>query len=75
MSAELDREPFKPLRDPAVFVTGREHPVMRMAARAKGEDLAAELLPVLINAAGRQGRLICANLVRCAWQPVGRGTA
>ena len=75
MSAELDGEVFKPLRDPAVFVTGREHPVMRTAAWAKGEGLAAAFLLVLIHGAGRQGRLICANLVRCAWQPVVPGTA
>ncbi len=75
MSAELDGEVLKPLRDPAVFATAREHPVMRTAAWAKGEGLAAEFLLVLIRGAGRPGRLICANLVRCAWQPVVPGTA
>lgn len=50
LSAELDGEVFEPLRDPAVFATARQHPVMRTAAWVNGADLAPEFLLDLMRA-------------------------
>ena len=50
LSAELDGEVFEPLRDPAVFATARQHPVMRTAAWVNGADLAPEFLLDLMQA-------------------------
>jgi hypothetical protein len=44
LSAEIDGEVFEALRDPAVFATANQHPVMRTAAWANGADLAPEFL-------------------------------
>ena len=50
LSAELDGEVFEALRDPAMFATASQHPVMRTAAWANGADLAPEFLLELMQA-------------------------
>lgn len=50
LSAELEGEVFEPLRDPALFATAGQHPVMRTAAWANGADLAPEFLLDLMRA-------------------------
>ncbi|EXI84700.1 MAG: hypothetical protein AW11_03755 [Candidatus Accumulibacter regalis] len=50
LSAELDGEVFEALRDPAVFATASQHPLMRTAAWANGVDLAPEFLLDLMRA-------------------------
>lgn len=50
LSSELDGKVFEPLRDPALFATARQHPVMRTAAWANGADLAPEFLFDLMRA-------------------------
>ena len=50
LSAELEGEVFEPLRDPAMFATANQHPVMRTAAWANGADLAPEFLLDLMRA-------------------------
>lgn len=47
---ELDGEVFGPLRDPAIFATASQHPVMRTVAWANGADLAPEFLLDLLKA-------------------------
>lgn len=49
LSAELDGEVFEPLRDPAMFATVCQHPVMRTAAWANGADFAPEFLLDLLR--------------------------
>ncbi len=49
LSAEIDGEVFEALRDPAVFATASQHPVMRTAAWANGADLAPEFLLELMK--------------------------
>ena len=44
LSGELDGEIFEPLRDPAMFATAYQHPVMRTVAWRNGADLAPEFL-------------------------------
>ena len=44
LSNELDGEVFEPLRDPALFATASQHPLMRTAAWTNGADLAPEFL-------------------------------
>lgn len=44
LSGELEGEIFEPLRDPALFSTAYQHPVMRTVAWANGADLAPEFL-------------------------------
>jgi uncharacterized protein DUF2442 len=46
---ELTGEVFAPLRDPALFDTARQHPVMRTVAWANGADMAPEFLLELLN--------------------------
>ncbi len=46
---ELDGEVFGPLRDPAIFATASQHPVMRTVAWANGADLAPEFLHDLLK--------------------------
>lgn len=41
---ELDGEVFEALRDPALFATVHQHPVMRTVAWNNGADLAPEFL-------------------------------
>jgi len=55
LSNELDGEVFEPLRDPALFATASQHPVMRTAAWANGADLAPEFLLELMQT--QQGEL------------------
>ena len=50
LSAELEGEVFEPLRDPALFATAGQHPVMRTVAWANGADLAPEFLFELMRA-------------------------
>lgn len=50
LSAELEGEVFEALRDPAVFATASQHPVMRTVAWANGADLAPEFLHDLMQA-------------------------
>mgnify|MGYP000982494488 CR=1 FL=1 len=49
LSAEIDGEVFEALRDPAVFATASQHPVMRTVAWANGVDLAPEFLLELMR--------------------------
>jgi len=49
LSGELDGEVFEPLRDPALFATAYQHPVMRTAAWANGADFAPEFLLDLLR--------------------------
>lgn len=50
LSAELEGEIFEPLRDPALFATAAQHPVMRTVAWDNGADLAPEFLLDLMRA-------------------------
>ena len=50
LSAELEGEVFEALRDPSMFATAEQHPVMRTAAWANGADLAPEFLLELMRA-------------------------
>ncbi|MDD3328783.1 MAG: DUF2442 domain-containing protein [Zoogloea sp.] len=50
LSAELEGEVFEPLRDPAMFATASQHPIIRTAAWANGADLAPEYLLDLMRA-------------------------
>ena len=50
LSAELDGEVFEALRDPDMFATASQHPIMRTAAWANGADLAPEFLLELMRA-------------------------
>lgn len=49
LSGELDGEIFEPLRDPAMFATAYQHPVMRTVAWKNGADLAPEFLLDLLR--------------------------
>ncbi|MEN9357054.1 MAG: hypothetical protein RL695_1225 [Pseudomonadota bacterium] len=49
LSDELEGEVFEPLRDPALFATAHQHPVMRTVAWANGADLAPEFLLELMR--------------------------
>ena len=51
---ELDGEVFGALRDPALFATASQHPVMRTVAWANGADLAPEFLCELMQAQRQQ---------------------
>lgn len=44
LSGELEGKVFETLRDPAMFATAGQHPVMRKDAWANGADLASECL-------------------------------
>jgi len=46
---ELEGEVFGALRDPALFATASQHPVMRTVAWANGADLAPEFLCDLLQ--------------------------
>jgi hypothetical protein len=50
LTDELDGEVFGPLRDPALFATAAQHPIMRTVAWANGADLAPEFLFDLLRA-------------------------
>jgi len=50
LSDELEGEVFEALRDPALFATAGQHPVMRTVAWANGADLAPEFLLDLMRA-------------------------
>ncbi len=44
LSDELEGEVFEPLRDPVLFATAHQHPIMRTVAWSNGADLAPEFL-------------------------------
>ena len=46
---ELEGEIFAPLRDPELFATAYQHPVMRTVAWANGADMAPEFLLELLR--------------------------
>ncbi|HRD87879.1 MAG: DUF2442 domain-containing protein [Candidatus Accumulibacter sp.] len=50
LSGEIDGEVFEALRDPAVFATASQHPLMRTASWANGADIAPEFLLDLMHA-------------------------
>ena len=54
LSDELDGEIFAPLRDPALFASAHQHPIMRTVAWANGADLAPEFLLELMQAKVKQ---------------------
>jgi hypothetical protein len=54
LSSELDGEVFEPLRDPAMFATAHQHPIMRTVAWANGADLAPEYLFELMHGKVKQ---------------------
>lgn len=54
LADELDGEVFGSLRDPALFATACQHPVMRTAAWSSGTDLAPEFLLGLLQAQRQQ---------------------
>ena len=54
LSGELEGEVFEPLRDPALFSTAHQHPVMRTVAWANGADLAPEYLLDLMRGKVKQ---------------------
>lgn len=49
LSEELEGEVFEPLKDPALFATAHQHPVMRTVAWDNGADLAPEFLLDLLH--------------------------
>jgi hypothetical protein len=49
LSEELDGPVFGPLKDPDLFATAHQHPLMRTAAWANGADLAPEFLQELMH--------------------------
>jgi len=50
LSAAQRKLVFEALRDPAMFATASQHPIMRTAAWANGADLAPEFLLELMRA-------------------------
>lgn len=54
LSGELDGEVFEPLRDPALFATAHQHPIMRTVAWSNGADLAPEFLLELMHGKVKQ---------------------
>jgi hypothetical protein len=54
LSGELDGEMFERLRDPALFATAYQHPVMRTVAWSNGADLAPEFLLSLMHGKGQR---------------------
>jgi len=49
LADELYGEVFAPLRDPELFATATQHPLMRTVAWANGADLAPEYLFELMS--------------------------
>lgn len=55
LADRLHGEVFEPLRDPALFATAYQHPLMKTVAWANGADLAPEfLLDLLHQQQGKQ---------------------
>lgn len=54
LAEELAGEVFDALRDPALFATASQHPVMRTAVWANGTDLAPEFLCELMQTQQQQ---------------------
>jgi hypothetical protein len=54
LSGELDGEVFEALRDPVLFATAYQHPIMRTVAWANGADLAPEFLLDLMLGKGQR---------------------
>lgn len=53
LSGELDGEIFEALRDPTLFATAYQHPIMRTVAWGNGADLAPEFLLSLLRGEGQ----------------------
>jgi len=53
LADELYGEGFAPLRDPALFATATQHPLMRTVVWANGADLAPEYLFELMSRAAQ----------------------
>lgn len=49
LSGELDGEVFEALREPELFLTAYQHPVMRTVAWKNGADVAPEFLLALMH--------------------------
>jgi hypothetical protein len=49
LSGELEGEVFAPLKDPALFATAHQHPIMRTVTWDNGADLALESLLDLLH--------------------------
>jgi hypothetical protein len=64
LSHELDGEVFTGLRDPALFETAYQHPVMRTVAWANGADLAPEFLLDLMHGTNLQATKGLPHLAR-----------
>lgn len=54
LSGELEGEVFEALRDPELFATASQHPVMRTATWVNGADFAPEFLCDLLQAQREQ---------------------
>lgn len=54
LSDELEGAVFEPLRDPVLFATAHQHPIMRTVAWANGADLAPEFLLELLRGKRQQ---------------------
>jgi hypothetical protein len=54
LTDELDGEVFGALRDPVLFATASQHPVMRTVTWANGADLAPEFLFELLQGQRQQ---------------------
>jgi hypothetical protein len=54
LAERLHGEMFEPLRDPALFATAYQHPVIRTVAWKNGADLAPEFLFELMHRASQQ---------------------
>jgi len=54
LSGELEGEVFELLRDPAMFATAHQHPIMRTVAWANGADLAPEFLLEMMRGKSQQ---------------------
>ena len=52
--SELEGEVFEPLRDPAMFATASQHPIMRTVVWDNGADLAPEFLCDLLQSQQQQ---------------------
>jgi hypothetical protein len=54
LEGELEGEVFEPLRDPVMFATASQHPIMRTVVWSNGADLAPEFLCDLLQSQQQQ---------------------
>ncbi len=54
LASELEGEVFEPLRDPAMFATASQHPIMRTVVWDNGTDMAPEFLCDLLESQQHQ---------------------